>query len=62
MSDPPRGAQQQESDLPGPSQRGLDGHGGAEGGASKVTAVDADFGQRLEHVIDRGEHAARRRC
>jgi hypothetical protein len=27
-----------------------------------VTAVDADFGQRVEHVIDRGEHAAWRRC
>jgi hypothetical protein len=27
-----------------------------------VTAVDADFGQRVEHVIDRGEHAARPRC
>jgi hypothetical protein len=27
-----------------------------------VTAVDADFGQRVEYVIDRGEHAARPRC
>ena len=27
-----------------------------------MTAVDANFGQRVEHVIDRGEHAARRRC
>jgi hypothetical protein len=42
------GAQQQRNDLPGLSQRGLDGHGGAEGGANKVTAVDAEFGQRVE--------------
>jgi hypothetical protein len=27
-----------------------------------VTAVDADFGQRVEHVIDGGEFAARPRC
>jgi hypothetical protein len=27
-----------------------------------VTAVDADFGQRVEHIIDRGEHAERPRC
>jgi hypothetical protein len=27
-----------------------------------VTAVDADFGQRVEHVIDRGEYAARPHC
>jgi hypothetical protein len=27
-----------------------------------VTAVDAEFGQRVEHIIDRGEHAARPRC
>ena len=24
-----------------------------------MTAVDADFGQRIEHVINRGKHAAR---
>jgi hypothetical protein len=27
-----------------------------------VTAVDADFGQRVEQVIDRAKHAARPRC
>ena len=27
-----------------------------------MTAVDADFGQHVEQVIDRGEPAARPRC
>jgi hypothetical protein len=58
MSDPPGGLSSREATCRGRAS-GLDGHVGAEGGANKVTAVDADFGQRIEHVINRGKHAAR---
>jgi len=53
------GAEQQRSHHFGPGQRDLDGHAGTEGGANQVTAVDAGLGQRVEHVIDRAEQAAR---
>jgi hypothetical protein len=52
-------AEQQGAHPLGPGQRHLDGNARAEGGADHVTALNAEGGQRVDHVIRGGEGAAR---